>query len=353
MTTRRGRGLAVAAGFGGLAVVRLAAADRQRTIGIPAASLLPFTPQAAAAAWVATLLLRDDRARVATAAAAAALTTALVSRTIRKPAPAATGPVLRVLTANLLAGRAPAGPVVELVRRLDAEVLFVQELGPGAARRLTDAGLGKLLPHSVSDRDLAEPRGNAIYARYPLTACQPGTATSSVQPMAMLALPAAAESESVSVRLVCVHLHTPKRPWSASGVGRWRHDLACLAALPIPAWSRGGPLVVAGDFNSTVDHAGFRQVLASGLVDAASQAGQGLVPTWGPAPGGSLALLTIDHVLADQRCAVLTTSVHSLPGTDHRALFALLRLPSPASSAHQLHIDRVALGDGPSALHNR
>ena len=36
--------------------------------------------------------------------------------------------MLRVLTANLLVGRAAAEPVVELAVRLKADVLFVQEL---------------------------------------------------------------------------------------------------------------------------------------------------------------------------------------------------------------------------------
>jgi endonuclease/exonuclease/phosphatase (EEP) superfamily protein YafD len=58
----------------------------------------------------------------------------------------------------------------------------------------------------------------------------------------------------------------------------------------------------------------------------AGETGNGLVPTWGP--WGKLALLTIDHVLVDPRCAVLATSVHPLPGSDHRAVYAEFRLPA-------------------------
>jgi endonuclease/exonuclease/phosphatase family metal-dependent hydrolase len=49
--------------------------------------------------------------------------------------------------------------------------------------------------------------------------------------------------------------------------------------------------------------------------------------TWGQRPARRPALLAIDHVLADRTCAVLTTSTHLLPGSDHRALYAELRLP--------------------------
>src|ERR1019366_6915779 len=48
-----------------------------------------------------------------------------------------------------------------------------------------------------------------------------------------------------------------------------------------------------------------RRLRRLGHGDAASQVGNGLVPTWGPEPRGRPALLTIDHILIDPRCAVL------------------------------------------------
>jgi endonuclease/exonuclease/phosphatase family metal-dependent hydrolase len=83
--------------------------------------------------------------------------------------------------------------------------------------------------------------------------------------------------------------------------------------------------VVAGDFNATLDHAAFRDVLRLGYADAARQAGRALVPTWG-LPGRAV-LLALDHVLVDRGCAVLACSVHAIPGTDHRAVYASIQLP--------------------------
>jgi endonuclease/exonuclease/phosphatase family metal-dependent hydrolase len=83
--------------------------------------------------------------------------------------------------------------------------------------------------------------------------------------------------------------------------------------------------VVAGDFNATQDHVVFRDVLRLGYADAAVQAGSALSPTWGP-PGRN-ALLTLDHVLVDRTCAVLKCSVQFIPGSDHRAVCAEIRLP--------------------------
>ncbi|HEX9623449.1 MAG TPA: endonuclease/exonuclease/phosphatase family protein [Streptosporangiaceae bacterium] len=319
---------AAAACFGGLAVGRLTGADQFRTIGAPAAALLPFTPHAAAAAWIATLLARDQcdqRARAITALAAATMTATLVPRAIARPQPPACGPILRVLTANLLAGRAAADSVVELACRTGADVLFVQELGEEAAIRLARAGLGDQFPYLISDVGTEVERGNGIYARYPLRMCGPVLPTSSVQPIVTLAFP------SMPVRLVSVHMFTPKRPCTPPGVSLWRDDLAVLAELAVPDGPADPPSIVAGDFNSTLDHAGFRRLLRGKLVDAARETGRGLVPTWSPAPYWPLALLAIDHILVDRRCAVLHTSVHRLPGTDHRAVFARVRLPEPSS----------------------
>ncbi len=285
----------------------------------PAAALLPFTPQAAAAAWLTGLLSGGGRIELS---AALALTAALLPRTMPRPQPAATGQRLRVLTANLLYGRAAGSPVVDLVTNTSADVLFVQELDQDGASRLSEAGVDRLLPYVLTDANAARPRGNAIYARYPLGPAAAVAATSSVQPVATLRLPTG------PVRLACVHLHTPRRPWRRSGVADWRADLSALLTMPLPAGPADPPLILAGDFNSTMDHAAFRQVLSRGLVDAASEVGDGLVPTWGPLPGGRIALLTLDHVLADRRCAVVRTCAHSLPLTDHRALLADLRLPS-------------------------
>jgi endonuclease/exonuclease/phosphatase family metal-dependent hydrolase len=229
--------------------------------------------------------------------------------------------VLRVLTANLLAGRAMAEAVTELVGRKHADVLFVQELTGDATARLQRAGLGDLLPHQVTQPVPHSTRGS-IYARYPLRGGPPAAPRSAARCTARLDLPS-----GQFVYLACIHAAPPKPPWSPGATARWRSQ---LSALPAPGDS---PLILAGDFNATLDHAQFRRLLRRGYADAASQAGNGLSPTWGPQPGRRPALLAIDHVLTDRRCAVLSTSAHLLPGSDHRAVYAELRLPAPRSQA--------------------
>ena len=314
----------MAGALAGWAAARLAGADRLRFAEAWAVPLLSFTPQVTAGAWASALLLRGTGPAAATAIAGAALTAAVAPRAVPSRQPPAAGPVLRVLTANLLFGRAAAEEVTELAHRTHADVLFVQELTAQAAARLQRAGLGDLLPHRVTQPLPHGTGGGGIYARYPLRSEPPAASASAARCTARLDLPS-----GQFVQLACVHAAPPKPPWSPGATARWRSQ---LSALPAPD---DNPRILAGDFNATLDHAQFRRLLRRGYADAASQAGHGLSPTWGPQPGRRPALLAIDHVLTDRRCAVLATSAHRLTGSDHRALYAELRLPAPHTQRDQ------------------
>jgi endonuclease/exonuclease/phosphatase (EEP) superfamily protein YafD len=93
----------------------------------------------------------------------------------------------------------------------------------------------------------------------------------------------------------------------------------------LPAPSSDVIRILAGDFNASLDHSPLRDVIAGGYTDAGDATGTGLHPTW-PADWRIPPMITIDHVLYDKRASAVTTSVHTVPGTDHRALFAELRL---------------------------
>ena len=306
----------VAGGLAAWATARVAGADRVRRTETVMVPLMSFTPQVAAAAPLAALGLRlaGRRGPAATAVlASAALGLMVRSRGVPRRQPEAGGPILRVLTTNLLVGRADPDAVVALVRREDPDVLFVQELTVGAETRLKQAGLEDLLPHGQIEHKGAGPRGSGIYARFPLSEGPPVSSTFAAQPTALLELP-----DGEQVELICVHPRAPAL--QRGGSARWRAE---LAVLPAPGKL---PRVVAGDFNATPDHAVFRDILRRGYVDAAIQTGNALIRTWGR-PGKD-PWLTLDHVLASRGCAVLDCSVHAIPGSDHRAVYAEIRLPA-------------------------
>ena len=304
----------VAGGLAAWAVARVAGADRVRRTETPVVPLLSFTPQVAAAApWAALgLRLAGRRGPAATAAlAAAALGLVVRPRGIPRPQPEASGPVLRVLTVNLYVGRADAEVIVARVREAGVDVLFLQEFTAEAATRLKQAGLDDLMPYTQLE-PRGGSRGSGIYSRFPLREGPPVASVRAAQPTALLELPG-----GEAVEVVCVHPPAPEL--ARDGAVRWR---AGLAVLPPPGEL---PRVIAGDFNATLDHAAFRDVLGLGYADAALQAGNALMPTWG-LPGKS-AVLTLDHVLVDRSCAVLACSVHVIPGSDHRAVYAEIQLP--------------------------
>jgi Endonuclease/Exonuclease/phosphatase family len=239
------------------------------------------------------------------------------SRPSATAAPGA-GPRVRIASVSLRKGLVPPGPVLDLVRGHDVDVLSVQELTPVAEQALTAAGLGKLLPeaHVIPARPGAVPSASgAVWTRLPVLdrTATPGTFE---QPTVRLAVDGAPDLEVTAV-------HTDPPATSPHSVRCWTAD---LAAMPPPV--AGVMRVLAGDFNATLDHAALRAVLRTGYVDAARQVGRGLAWTWRP-----LRLrfprLALDHVLVDPRIAVARVDLVPLAGSDHRAVVAELVLPGP------------------------
>ncbi|OPG11909.1 endonuclease [Microbispora sp. GKU 823] len=297
------------------AAARLAGIDSAVHIWGVGVALMTGTPYVAAASLLAVpIALAARRAAViAVAVAASVLLAAVVLPRAAGSAPTATGPSLRILTVNLFFGAGDAATVVDLVRRLDPDVLNTQELTPEAVRALDAAGVGTLLPYRHLE-DGPGPSGSGIYARHPLTAAPDFVPEGGHNmPRARLALPSGPPVEIVDVHTLA--------PLNGHDVAQWTAELAAL-----PAASPGVVRVLAGDFNASLDHAALRAVLGRGYADAADATGDGLTTTW-PADRRFPPLITIDHVLYDERASAVSTSVHSVPGSDHRAFFAELRLP--------------------------
>ncbi len=286
------------------AAVRLLGLER----GYPLVPLASFTPYAAAGAVLAVLLalaLRRWAAAVVGAAAAAVLVAAVAPRALPDRGPER-GTPLRVMTANVAAGATGARALVAIARRERVDVLSVQELTPALA-----AELERAFPYRV-----AEPRpgyaGTGLYARVPLEPARGPVGTR----FAMAA--ATARVRGARIGLVAVHPIAPAR-WRSMPV--WRRELRAL-----PPAGRDRLRVLAGDFNATLDHRELRRLLGTGYRDAADRAGAGLRPTW-PADRRFPPGVTIDHVLADARVGVRSVRVIDLPGSDHRAVVAELRIP--------------------------
>jgi endonuclease/exonuclease/phosphatase family metal-dependent hydrolase len=295
-----------------------------RLIGLdgftPGAQLIAFTPYAAAAALIPValaLVTREWWAAGVAALACLTLAACVLPRAIGSPS-TMDGVSLTVMSVNMLEGGADTGAIVDLVRTQQVDVLAMQEYTPSALRRLAAAGLGQILPYAQTE-PVQDTRGSALYSRYPLT--DTGSTLNIggfYQAHGTVQVPGA---QPVAVE--SVHPLAPAEP---DMVALWQQDLRDEK----PAPTAGTPQILAGDFNSTLDHSELRHLIGTGYHDAAATVGKGLTPTW-PYHGPRAAItpkVAIDHVLVDSRIGVKDFNAFTIPDSDHRAIVTRLTLPA-------------------------
>ncbi|GAA3457526.1 endonuclease/exonuclease/phosphatase family protein [Dactylosporangium matsuzakiense] len=286
--------------------------------GFPAVQLMAFTPYVAGASLVPLLVALVTRRvwpAVVTAVATVALAACVLPRWISDSAPEPGGPGLRVLSVNMLFGGADPGTIVGLVRQLNVDLVALQEYTPEAQSALRAAGLEAVLPNAVS---YPKPgvTGSAVYSRFPVTDLGYRQFPSTFgQARASVAVPGAKD-----VRVESVH---PCAPASSRLSHCWEKDIALEPA----ATPDGAVSLLLGDFNATLDHAKFRELLDTGYRDAADVAGAGFDASWPYDERWFIPGVVLDHVVADRRVGVGKVSVHQMPQSDHKAVFAELVLP--------------------------
>ena len=220
-------------------------------------------------------------------------------------------PTLRIMSANLLLGRADARDLVARARMLTVDVLAVQELTPQLTEALRAVGVDELFPYSVV-RDGLD--GTAIWSRLPLVGRPVVAGLISTSAVATLTRP-----DGASITVASVH---PRAPWPQSFASRAVDELIALRGWldTVP-----GPLVIAGDFNATSDHALFRDLLTSGRADAAEACGTVWLRTF-PSNSWCPPIAGLDHlVIGGGMTATEIRSVHIL-GSDHRAVLGAFHL---------------------------
>ncbi|OLT10922.1 hypothetical protein BJF78_28265 [Pseudonocardia sp. CNS-139] len=225
----------------------------------------------------------------------------------------ADGRTLTVVAFNTLSGNADIEAVADLVRTERPDLVSLVEAGRSYRSRLAPLvePLGYRLHTSVG------PDGGDLSGVTALVAGSLGAVDVTDYPHTPFPSVELSGGNLGSLRFVAFHSLAPRR----GDVPQWHSDVAGVAR-----WCAGpGPAIVAGDFNATFDHSVFRSATA-GCSDAAAQRGQGLAPTWptwlpdwiGP---------QIDHVLATDPITAEAFSLREVPGSDHRAVIARLRVP--------------------------
>jgi endonuclease/exonuclease/phosphatase (EEP) superfamily protein YafD len=283
----------------------------------PIAQLLAFLPWFLVPGWLALLYAVLAR-RGLLAVWAIAVLAATVGYTLPQgpdaPAGAAerTGEArFRVLTANLRYGSATEA-LLETLRRERPQIVAVQECD----NRCSEALNGTRMVEEYPYRHIVEgsgASGSALLSTFPLERKDlvPGE----------LAMPGAVADVSGTPVKVQVAHPMPPRP---DALGSWRKELKSLRSYGA---SRGGtPAIIAGDFNSSQDHAAFRAILKTGLNDAARLTGQSRTPTWPNntplRPMGA----QIDHILVSDPLTAVEAQFVELAGSDHLGVLADIKL---------------------------
>ncbi len=229
--------------------------------------------------------------------------------------PSPSNVTLCLLTVNAQGGAADSAALLHLLHE-GVDVFAVQELTAEMVDRLTEAGLGQLLPYSHLD-----PRpggyGTGLWARWPLIPLPPVPGMTTAAPRARIAAPL---TRPVSITIV--HPLPPKSGQSEI----WQRELGLIGQTLATV---NEPQVVAGDFNASRDHRPFRDLLGLGFVDCADFAPRRSWPgfTW-PGTGMMLPLMRLDHVLVSLPATVHEARAIRIPGTDHHGVKAAVEFPS-------------------------
>lgn len=210
---------------------------------------------------------------------------------------------LRTLTVNVSGNHDTVGDVAKIIRRHDAEVVALPEADESYRVALETALAGDYRGVSAQTGATAVSAVSALYHR------SLGEVNAEVQVLGSFPAWVLSGDGLGDVRFVAVHAYPPL----PLATDRWSGDLAEIAHL----CAKTGPVIIAGDFNATLDHGALRRGMA-GCEDTAAQLGAGLHGTW-PSSVPSWLGAQIDHVLyRDLRPHAVDFA--ELPGTDHRAV---------------------------------
>lgn len=287
-----------------------------RQVGVTQITLVAFVvgiPFAALGTAVATALFAG--ARSITGVVTAVVLT-LILAGIQVPqfvaqGRTADGPEITVLTINAALGEADADAIVDRIRTSDVDVLAVQELTVEQADALTEAGVDELLPYSLTEpRPVAD--GSGLWSRTPLSQATTLSGFEFAQVQANTVV------DGVDLTIVSFHAMSPATPRHTI---QWAEDLARMRALMD---SYPDTVVVAGDFNATSDHRQFRDLASNGFVDSAAVAGAGLYRTF----PSQRPLARLDHIVTSDTVDAIEVGPVPIPGSDHLAVTARLRLPA-------------------------
>lgn len=263
-----------------------------------------------AAVIAAGLLIRRRRLRWAAALLLAWSAWGVVAYSLPEPRTMREGKSIRIASVNLGMGTNEGARFEEINRWLDTtdpDVIVFNELDDSAHRALK-ASLARF-PSMTWDKSFIT-FGTAVFSKFPIADSEAVKGLNAIR----------VELDSPAITLWACHLPAPHL--------NMMRDIRDTMLMRLAERIRGasGPVVVAGDLNSSERASGFRSLHEAGMKD--SRQGFGWQPSWPARWYGVVLGTSIDHILVNDRTEVLGRGVGPAYGSDHHPIWADMTVTS-------------------------
>jgi endonuclease/exonuclease/phosphatase (EEP) superfamily protein YafD len=302
----------VVGAMGIVAFLRLAAWDALSPLAIlNSLTILIYLP-----AWLIALVAAVGRRPILAVAALLigltqiALVAPELTATQPLPAWAARAPAFTLLDANVYFNNPSMSGYVSQIRAVRPQLLTMEECTPNDVAQLRARGALAGLPYQFEVYG-TDPFIFFIASKYPLS----GTHVEYFRNIPL------------AVETVVARPSGPQTVWVVHTIAplpvsfrQWKGEISEIHDLVRAHGIQG--LLLVGDFNSTWNNKGFRQILSTGMIDAAAARGDALAMTWSQTMGPLPPFARLDHMLTGTGVAVTRIATEPGPGSDHRDLVA-------------------------------
>ena len=236
----------------------------------------------------------------------------LAPRLMKAPTPSWVhrAPLLRLVVANVFVdNETPADAARQLIES-GGDVLVIVESTATFMSVFDDCGGAEAYPHRVADPDDQSDYAVSIVSNREFG---PRSEFRRIGPL-RLAI-ADVDVDGTSTLVVALN---PMATVDTDGHVTWKEQIRVLAEF-VPTLS--GPVVIAGDLNTTRYRPEFEQIMKLGYSDAIDSLGKGLNPSFKLTAGGALgsvgAVIRLDHALVNDDMHAVSMSNLEACGSDH------------------------------------
>jgi endonuclease/exonuclease/phosphatase (EEP) superfamily protein YafD len=286
-------------------------------------------------AWLVLILaLLSGHWLLATAAASlSAFHLALViprTRSAHLPHWTRHAPTLDLVVANVFVDNETPHEAARQLVAADADLIVLVESTKSFLHIFDEVGGAVAYPHRVTDPDDDSDYAVTIATKLPLG---PRTAMKRIGPLCLAI--ADVEVEDLSTLVIAVN---PMATVDPSGHDTWKEQINVLKEF-VPTLQ--GPVIIAGDLNTTQYRPEFQELLALGLSDAIDSLGKGLNASFKLRATGVLgsigAVARLDHALVNEHLHATAISNLEPCGSDHLPFRLTVAVRSNEAHASESH----------------